>query len=244
MSNKPNITYVLSISWLPLAEPWRITATIAAGGLSGGVSSSMAGGDFLDGVCNGLISSGLNHAMHLVAEGGGKLIKASLKEAERVKAIRQLGDLDVSRNSAKKYEMMCKYADLEIVENYLLGSEGRSQKALAGLNVNTDANAHAFYNSLAENMDYNVYNANDYGLIEIAQSMAKGNPLILWTWEDCGGKLCNGHSLVIVGVEGYEGASDFTLSVINTQNKVNNLYTTIKWSEIEVKQMVRFSLSY
>ena len=70
MSNKPNITYVLSISWLPLAEPWRITVTIAAGGLSGGVASSMADGDFLDGVCNGLISSGLNHAMHLVAEGG------------------------------------------------------------------------------------------------------------------------------------------------------------------------------
>ncbi|MCQ2303693.1 MAG: hypothetical protein MJZ97_01690 [Bacteroidales bacterium] len=56
MSNKPNITYVLSISWLPLAEPWRIPAPIAAGGLSGGVTASMAGGDFLDGVCNGLIT--------------------------------------------------------------------------------------------------------------------------------------------------------------------------------------------
>ncbi|MBQ0129079.1 MAG: hypothetical protein KBT57_04500 [bacterium] len=56
MVNEPNITYVLSISWLPLAEPWRITATIAAGGLSGGVTSSMAGGDFLDGLCNGLIT--------------------------------------------------------------------------------------------------------------------------------------------------------------------------------------------
>ena len=70
MSNEPNIAYVLSISWLPLAEPWRITATIAAGGLSGGITSTMAGGDFWEGVCNGLISSGLNHAMHLVAEGG------------------------------------------------------------------------------------------------------------------------------------------------------------------------------
>ena len=69
MINEPNITYVLSISWLPLAEPWRITTTIAAGGLSGGVASSMADGDFLDGVCNGLISSGLNHAMHLVVGG-------------------------------------------------------------------------------------------------------------------------------------------------------------------------------
>ena len=56
MSNELNIAYVLSISWLPLAEPWRITATIAAGGLSGGVTSSMAGGEFWEGVCNGLIT--------------------------------------------------------------------------------------------------------------------------------------------------------------------------------------------
>lgn len=53
-----------------VSEQWTKAATIAAGGLSGGVTASMAGGSFLDGVCNGLISSGLNHAMHLVAEGG------------------------------------------------------------------------------------------------------------------------------------------------------------------------------
>ena len=70
MSNKPNIAYVSSLAWLPLAEPWRITATIAAGGFSGGITAKIAGGDFWEGVCNGLISSGLNHAMHLVVEGG------------------------------------------------------------------------------------------------------------------------------------------------------------------------------
>ncbi|MCQ2303694.1 MAG: hypothetical protein MJZ97_01695 [Bacteroidales bacterium] len=75
MVNEPNIAYVLSISWLPLAEPWRITTTIAAGGLSGGVASSMADGDFLDGLCNGLISSGLNHAMHLVCAAGENAVK-------------------------------------------------------------------------------------------------------------------------------------------------------------------------
>ena len=44
---------------------WRSTATIAAGGLSGGTASVISGGRFWDGVCNGLISAGLNHAMHL-----------------------------------------------------------------------------------------------------------------------------------------------------------------------------------
>ena len=161
-----------------------------------------------------------------------------------MKAIRQLGDLDSGRNGAQMYDMMCKYADLEIVENYLLGSEGRNQKTLFKLPKDTNVNAYEFYSNLSENMGYNVFDANGYGLTEIAQSLSRGNPLILWTWDDCGGKLCNGHSLVVVGVEGYEGTTNFTLSVINTQNKVNNLYTTIKWNEIEYKQMVRFSLNY
>ena len=100
MSNEPNIAYVLSISWLPLAEPWRITATIAAGGLSGGVASSMADGDFLDGLCNGLISSGLNHAMHLVVEEGPEWVYRLHK---LLSVPKQIGDMD------------CKYAVMEAV---------------------------------------------------------------------------------------------------------------------------------
>ncbi len=39
---------------------------IAGGGLSGGISSTIAGGDFWHGMRQGLIVSGLNHAMHMV----------------------------------------------------------------------------------------------------------------------------------------------------------------------------------
>ena len=49
-------------------DSWTKAAMVAAGGLSGGVSASMAGGDFWEGMCNGLICSGLNHAMHLACE--------------------------------------------------------------------------------------------------------------------------------------------------------------------------------
>jgi RHS repeat-associated protein len=42
-------------------------AQILAGGLSGGIASSMAGGNFWDGVKQGLITSGLNHALHGLA---------------------------------------------------------------------------------------------------------------------------------------------------------------------------------
>ena len=58
-----------------LPTGWKITCMVAAGGLSAGVTSSMAGGDFWDGVCNGLICAGLNHAMHLAAEGGWRTVK-------------------------------------------------------------------------------------------------------------------------------------------------------------------------
>ena len=51
-----------------LPKAWQVSCMVAAGGLSGGVTSSMAGGDFWDGVCNGLICAGLNHAMHLAAD--------------------------------------------------------------------------------------------------------------------------------------------------------------------------------
>ena len=48
---------------------WKITCMVAAGGLSAGVTATMAGGNFWEGVCSGLICAGLNHAMHLVVEG-------------------------------------------------------------------------------------------------------------------------------------------------------------------------------
>ena len=51
-----------------LCEAWQVTCMLAAGTLSGGVTASMAGGSFWEGVCNGLICSGLNHALHLTCE--------------------------------------------------------------------------------------------------------------------------------------------------------------------------------
>jgi len=40
---------------------------IATGGLSGGISVHVSGGSFWAGVRQGVISSGLNHAMHMGA---------------------------------------------------------------------------------------------------------------------------------------------------------------------------------
>ncbi|MGA9211715.1 hypothetical protein [Kaistella sp.] len=41
---------------------------VTSGGLSGGISSTIAGGKFIDGFKQGLITSGLNHVAHLTTE--------------------------------------------------------------------------------------------------------------------------------------------------------------------------------
>ncbi len=56
---------------------WQKAGLIAAGGLVGGVSSEIAGGEFADGFRNGLISSGLNHAAHLAYEGADRFVRNS-----------------------------------------------------------------------------------------------------------------------------------------------------------------------
>ncbi|WP_162129631.1 RHS repeat-associated core domain-containing protein [Chryseobacterium populi] len=53
---------------------------IVSGGLSGGISAAIAGGNFWQGVKQGLISSGLNHVAHLTIEGFDKSNYEKLKE--------------------------------------------------------------------------------------------------------------------------------------------------------------------
>ena len=61
---------------------------MAAGGLGGGISSKLAGGTFEDGFRNGLISAGLNHGLHSVANG--------IEEANRsFPAPKKVGELKV-----------------------------------------------------------------------------------------------------------------------------------------------------
>ena len=66
--------------------PESYTYDIACSGLSGGVTSSMAGGDFWDGVCNGLICAGLNHAMH-------ELIRLPVRQRTKQYRINKIGRL-------------------------------------------------------------------------------------------------------------------------------------------------------
>ncbi len=92
---------------------WQRAAMIAGGALAGGVSSTIVGGNFWEGVCNGLICAGLNHAMHLVGEIGPKIVHV-------------LHELKNFENSMQKdrgpyftsHFNMCKYAVMEAIAYY------------------------------------------------------------------------------------------------------------------------------
>ena len=55
-------------------KDFKNVLTIASGGLSGGISASIAGGNFWAGVRQGLITSGLNHMGHLAIQPKTKII--------------------------------------------------------------------------------------------------------------------------------------------------------------------------
>ncbi len=77
---------------------------IASGGLSGGISSSIAGGNFWSGVRQGLITSWLNHGMNHLAD---KWLTAEMD----IKQVHQKEGMDCVLASA---EMMADYLDMDI----------------------------------------------------------------------------------------------------------------------------------
>ncbi|MDM1074144.1 hypothetical protein HX001_16795 [Empedobacter brevis] len=46
------------------SEAFSDALTVASGGITGGISSTIAGGDFWQGMRHGLITTGLNHTLH------------------------------------------------------------------------------------------------------------------------------------------------------------------------------------
>ncbi|MBR0538841.1 MAG: VCBS repeat-containing protein [Bacteroidales bacterium] len=98
---------------LGASEAWTKAAMIAAGGLSGGVSSSMAGGEFIDGLCNGLICAGLNHALHYAAGDDRPYRRKLANYSSKYTHVRQGNALSVIDN-----EGTCKAASMSSVLGY------------------------------------------------------------------------------------------------------------------------------
>jgi hypothetical protein len=95
---------------------------IAAGGLSGGLSSAIAGGKFWDGVKQGLITSGLNHLAHEVVSG----IEAEKKDSEVIvledsKGAQGGGHMGMlAGNDKKGWTYVTKKAESMLMENKMV----------------------------------------------------------------------------------------------------------------------------
>jgi hypothetical protein len=76
---------------------------IASGGLSGGLSSAIAGGDFWKGVREGLITSGLNHVAHMTI--GEYFQKAKFNKIQR-ELKNAFGDIDKAADVNSKEDLI------------------------------------------------------------------------------------------------------------------------------------------
>lgn len=205
---------VCELRQVPLV--WAKTAMIAAGGLAGGVSSSIAGGEFIDGLCNGLICAGLNHALHLVAEGG----VVWLKNIER---LQQLTQSDALARSPE----MCKYCVVLMIEKYFFGGNARSEWALktaAGdLNEKFSKSMCEFYQSFASG--YSVWDVDPYSPEAIEECLKSGEPVV---FSDYGSK--DGHHAYLV--TGVKTCSDGSHSLYMI-DPLTGCTTDIHWSTIQ-----------
>ena len=99
----------LSCTHFKVPEARAKAAMIAGGAISGGISAKIAGGEFIDGFCNGLICAGLNHALHWVAgdDPTKQQVRWWLRFQRWIRVPKQIGDMD------------CKYAIMEgVAESY------------------------------------------------------------------------------------------------------------------------------
>ena len=158
-----------------------------------------------------------------------------------MKAIQQKGRISSPLNSAN-YDKMCKYADLEMVEKYLFGDKGRSQIALSLKYPASNGESQLdFYSRCANGYGYQAY-ALDFSVSQIAGALEQGCPIILWEWDMQGDTPVNAHSLVVIGVEGYEGSNNFQMTVIDSEANKSNLIQTRNFLDLRShRSMVQFS---
>lgn len=211
-----------------LPEAWQISCMVAAGGLSGGVTATMAGCDFWEGVCNGLICSGLNHAMHLVVEGETKVI---LKNIDRFNHVRQSDYWQIKPTR-------CKYACLEMIEKYFFGDSGRTESELfdSGMAFESKDEVIPFFRRMASNGGnrYFVNLVDDYTPLEMAGKLAAGYPIMMIEWNGN-----DAHASLIIGVDEVS-RGDYQLQIAdplyNEASRVEN------WNDLTQQKRTTFQL--
>jgi hypothetical protein len=130
---------------------------IASGGLSGGLSSAIAGGSFWKGVREGLITSGLNHAMNHFAEDIIKKNKIS-------QVLEELGVEGKPEVSYKSIEKLLEHP--EMMKAYKMGGSPELRKQLEVHSKNN--------------------NSRDYGTCHMETGKIDIYERAFFSWEDLG----------------------------------------------------------
>jgi RHS repeat-associated protein len=97
----------------------KVVSMILAGGLSGGIASRMSGGNFIDGAKQGLMTSALNHGLHMAGEGiadamkeGGDPVWGNAQSIPAPKEKGEKGYITVSIGSKKFFGYVWKNESL------------------------------------------------------------------------------------------------------------------------------------
>ena len=159
-----------------LPTGWKITCMVAAGGLSGGVTASMAGGSFWEGVCNGLICSGLNHALHMIA-GPDDPPSPEAKQ----------GKISYKRLSGKKYFWALKHHYLEGHGEDVFLTKEQFIDVLSHGRIdydNAELGADGYYTALISFYDTNNDLKNSFGVATIKYKILDDNSIKFSAFKD------------------------------------------------------------
>ncbi|NML72095.1 hypothetical protein HHL23_20210 [Chryseobacterium sp. RP-3-3] len=128
---------------------------ITTGGLSGGISSTIAGGNFWDGFKQGLITSGLNHVVHM----GFAAIEAIIVK-DKIQQILEKNNIDPRGLSTQ--QILTKYK--EIFKEYWDKSAQWAEFADAKTIAQWEGNEYKGYLSLNNGMIQTIGGNKDYGI--------------------------------------------------------------------------------
>ena len=158
------------IQGLHLAKGINVAATVLSGGVTGGLGSVLSGGTFIDGARNGIITAGLNHAMHMAAS---SLLKDGGPDDPKKKAYQvNIEDnqgatdhievvFDASTNTMEKLE---KY----LAKNYGLGLAQARKAALSATVLSRTTTLLTAYNAVD---DINSYNEGKIGGVRLTYKL-------------------------------------------------------------------------
>ena len=185
-----------------LSEGLTKTAMIAGGALSGGISAKMAGGDFIDGFCNGLICSGLNHALHTVVEGGVRLARFKM----------------MTQDAWAKNPEKCKFVALAMAEYSLLGENARTPEQIEDAwneIARTEKNESVRYQKVLAQNGIGIRDTqstlNDIDGSEMYNIISSDNPvLVLSYYENFNGEYIRAHASLLIGVS--DGNNSFEIA--------------------------------